>query len=347
MLAAKLFGPNDMRVVECEVPAIGDDEVLLKTSAAAICGSDLRMIKNGYKGVDEEHPLTLGHEIAGIIEKTGRNVVGYRSGMRVSVAPNMGCGICDMCAGGDTHLCLDYQAFGINMDGGFAEYVRIPAKAISQGNIMVLDPSVPMDVAAIFEPMSCVMNGQSRVNIKLNDTVLVIGAGPIGIMHCMLAKASGASKIFIYDLSKERVRQCVDIDAEFIPIEENDLLAEIMKLTGGKGVDVCITACSSGAVQAASLELMAMNGRVLFFGGLPAGKDSVTLSTNLIHYRQLGIHGSTRANVSRYRAVAKMVAAGHLDLSRIISDRHSLRNFLEALEYAKSTKGLKSVIVFE
>jgi L-iditol 2-dehydrogenase len=107
MWAAKLFGPLDIRLVECPIPAIGEDELLLKISAAAICGSDLRMIANGYEGVDEAHPLTLGHEVGGVIEKVGRNVEGYREGMRVSVAPNFGCGVCNECVRGDTHLCAN------------------------------------------------------------------------------------------------------------------------------------------------------------------------------------------------------------------------------------------------
>lgn len=347
MLAAKLFGPRDIRLVECAVPAIGEDEILLKTGAAAVCGTDLRMIANGYAGVDESHPLTLGHEISGVIEAVGRNVRDYRPGQRVALAPNIGCGVCDMCTRGDTHLCGDYKAFGINMDGGFAEYLRIPGNAVSQGNILLLEDNVPLDVAAVFEPMSCVFNGQEQARVKMNDTVLVIGAGPIGIMHALLAKASGAARVYIRDLSTERMSECVKIAEGAVAVTGDDLYASIMELTGGRGVDICITACPSAQAQADSLRLMAMNGRILFFGGLPAGKSQVAIDTNLIHYRQLGIHGSTRANVSQYRAVAKMAAAGNLNLAKIISHRFALSDFQEAIALAGQAKGLKTVIVFE
>ena len=119
MLAVKLYGKNDIRIVECDVPQIGADEILVKTSAAAICGSDLRMIENGYHGVDETHPIILGHEMCGVIAKTGKNITEYRTGDRVAIAPNMGCGHCKNCLEGDFHLCGTYQAMGINMDGGF------------------------------------------------------------------------------------------------------------------------------------------------------------------------------------------------------------------------------------
>jgi len=346
MKAAKLFGPNDIRVTDCGIPEINDDEILLKTAAAAICGTDLRMIANGYKGVDEAHPLVLGHEIAGIIERVGKDVKGYEKGMRAALAPNVGCGICDWCVSGDTHLCPDYTAFGINMDGGFAEYVRIPRNAISQGNIMILDDSMPLDTAALIEPASCVLNGQLMTGIRLNDKVLIIGAGPIGIMHGLMAKAFGAAKVYIRDLSVQRMKQSVELipGAEAIP--ENDLEAAAKRLTGGRGFDVTITACPAPDAQVDALRITGMNGRILYFGGLPAGKDMVTLATNHIHYKQLSIHGSTRGNVNQYRAVAKMAAAGTLDLEKLISRRYQITEFPQALEYAKKAEGLKTVITF-
>jgi len=346
MKAAKLFGANDIRVVGCDIPQIGNDEILLKTKAAAICGTDLRMIGNGYKGVDEDHPLTLGHEIAGIIESVGKNVKGYEKGMRTALAPNIGCGICDWCVSGDTHLCPQYTAFGINMDGGFAEYVRIPKNAIKQGNLMILDDSMPMDTASLIEPASCVLNGQLLTGIRLNDKVLVIGAGPIGIMHGMLAKNLGASKIFIRDLSLQRMMQGVDLIPGAQAVEEDDLEEAAMRLTFGRGFDVTITACPSPSAQIDALKITGMNGRILYFGGLPAGKDEVTLSTNLIHYKQLSIHGSTRGNVSHYRAVAKMAAAGTLNLEKLISRRYAITEFADAVTYAKKAEGLKTIITF-
>lgn len=346
MLAAKLYGPGDVRVVECEVPSITEDEILLKTGAAAICGSDLRMIANGYKGVDEAHSLTLGHEFSGVIEKVGTRVEGYAPGMHVSVAPNYGCGVCDACVAGNTHLCNTYEAFGINIDGGFAEYVRLPQKAITQGNVMVLDKNIPFAVAAAFEPMSCVFNGQERTGVHINDTVLVIGAGPIGVMHALLARIYGASRVYVRDFSEERMRAAAAIDAHIVPLYGADTQAEIMQLTDGRGVDVCITAAPAPDAQAQALHYMAMNGRVLFFGGLPAGKDNVSLATNIIHYKQLAIHGSTRANTRQYRQVAKLCEAGTLNLAPLISASYPLARFAEAVEYTKSAKGLKTVIAF-
>ena len=346
MKAARLFGANDIRITDCDIPQISDGEILLKTGAAAICGTDLRMIANGYKNVDQSNPLTLGHEFAGVIEKVGKNVKGYEKGMRVALAPNIGCGICDWCSSGNTHLCPQYTAFGINIEGAFAEYIRIPAKAINQGNIMILDDSVSFETATLLEPASCVLNGQLMTGIRLNDKVLVIGAGPIGIMHGQLAKALGAAKIYIRDLSPERMKQSVELISGAQIVEEDNLEAAAKRLTAGQGFDVTITACPSPSAQADALKITGMNGRILYFGGLPAGKDDVTLATNLIHYKQLSIFGSTKGNVSQYRSVAKMVAAGTLDFTKLVSRRYKITEFSEAVEYARKAEGLKTVITF-
>lgn len=346
MKAAKMYGKNDIRIEDCEIPEIGSGEILLKVKAAAICGTDLRMIKNGAQGIDEEHPRILGHEVSGIIEKTGKDVRGYEEGMHISLAPNIGCGVCDACVQGNPHLCREYQAFGINMDGGFAEYMKIPEEAVRQGNLKILDKSVDFAQAAVFEPASCVLNGQSRLHIGLGDSVLIIGAGPIGMIHAMMAKAYGAGRIYIRDLAEERMKLCTELDQDLIPVSGPDLAGEIRKLTGGRGMDVCIVACPSGKAQADVLEITGMNGRILFFGGLPQGKDQVEFQSNLIHYKQLSIFGSTRANTAQYRTVAEMAEQGKLNLKGVITRTYPLAQFQEAVEYASGGAGLKTVIVF-
>lgn len=347
MLAARLYDAGDLRVETCEKPKIEDNEILLRTSAAAICGTDLRMIAHGAQGVHPKHPLILGHEVSGIIEHVGPKVQKYQPGMKVALAPNIGCGICDTCVAGNTHLCNNYRAFGINIDGGFAEFMRIPANAIAQGNILILNNDADTREAAIFEPLACVVNGQEQINVKAGDTVLIIGAGPIGLMHARLAEIKGALHVYIYDLSKERMVQAKKMSGNLIPIYETDLKSAVLSLTNDRGVDVCIVACPSGAAQAESLELMAMNGRILFFGGLPPGSDKIVLQTNLVHYRQLKICGSTRSSLGQYRFAAQLAASGKLRLNDLISARFNLTEFHEAIDMAEKSIGFKTVITFD
>ncbi len=346
MLAVKLFGPEDIRLVECEIPRITADEILVKTTAAAICGSDLRMIENGYRGVDETHPLTLGHEISGIIAKMGENVTGYRLNDRVTIAPNFGCGHCKNCREGDYHLCEEYRAFGINIDGGFAEYIRVPKEALSQGNVIRLGDEISAPEAAVMEPAACVLNGQERVEVEEGDNVLVIGAGPIGVLHVMLAKARGAADIYLSDLSAERLKKSAQIAPYIIPLDASGLEEAVMEKTRGKGVDVCIVACASGEIQEKSLGLMNTKGRVLFFGGLPQGKDLIRVHSNILHYGELKVCGSTRCSVRQCESIVAMVKEGKLRLRGLISRQFEGREFMEALKYARSGRGLKTVLIF-
>ncbi len=350
MKALLFYGPNSYELKEIPKPKPGKGELLLKVKAAAICGSDVRMIRNGYRGVTRETPRIYGHEIAGIVEEVGERAwdAGYRPGDAVAVAPNMGCGVCDMCVSGNTHLCSGYKAFGINMDGGFAEYVVIPEIAVRQGNLVriTIGDGMTFSKAAVVEPLSCVYNGFEKLNIRPNDTVLIIGSGPIGIMHAMLAKMAGASKVMVNDLNEERLKLVSDFDPFFLTYHGDDLKGYVMEQTGSRGVDVCITACPAPSAQAASLDLLAVNGRVNFFGGLPAGKDRVELSTNLIHYKQLVVTGSARASLRQYRTCMRLVESGVLKLDGILSAEYPLTDFEKTVTAAVNGEKLKHIFVF-
>ena len=172
MKAIQLLGKEQIQLNELPKPEISEKEVLIKVKAASICGTDVRMYKNGYPTASEETPLTLGHEISGDIVEVGAAVDFYQVGMRVAIAPNMGCGICDQCVSGNTHLCANYEAFGINLPGGFAEYLVIPEKAVRQGNISLIPDELSYEEAALIEPFSCVFNGQEIAGNKPGDNVM-------------------------------------------------------------------------------------------------------------------------------------------------------------------------------
>ncbi len=344
MKAIRLLGKERIELQEIPVPKIRADEMLIRVRAASICGTDVRMMRNGYKNVSESHPLTLGHEFAGEIAEIGGNVRNYAVGQRVSVAPNVGCGTCDMCVSGNTHLCEHYDAFGVTMDGGFAEYVRVPARAIAQGNVSPMGPDISYQEAALVEPLSCVYNGQKLIGIRPGDDTLIIGLGPIGLMHIMVAKLLGAGKILVNDLSAERMDKACALFPDAIPLR-GDIRTALTE-RGMKGVDLCVIAAPAPEAQAKSPEWMNMNGRLLFFGGLPAGKETVPINTNLIHYRQLRIQGCTRQSISEYRLCQKLVSDGRIPLDLIMSDTYPPEKYREAFDAAAAAKGLKHVFVF-
>jgi len=345
MKAARLYGKNDLRVVDVPVPGIGPGELLLRVKAATVCGTDLRMLNNGYAGVDEEHPLTLCHEFAGTSEKLGEGVNGYEAGQRVSVAPNIGCGICDMCVSGNGHHCKKLIAIGINMDGAFAEFIRIPAAAVAQGNVTPLADGVSFEAAAANEAFACVYNAFERYGVYPGDVVLIIGAGAIGMMHAQLAFMAGAASVILNDLSEERLGLCKALDPRLITTAK-DLKATVDEASFGKGADAVITACSVQSVQEDAFNYAALNGRVNFFGGLPAGRTA-TLDTNQIHYKQLMVSGTTRSSLEHYRKTLDFIAKGIVDVDPLVTGRYQIEDIMTAFENAAAQNGLKQAVVFD
>ena len=345
MLAARMYGRDDLRLETVPVPAPGDGEILLKIKAAAVCGTDIRMLTSGAQGIDAGHPRVLGHEFAGVIAAVGEKVTGYQVGQRVAYAPNTGCGRCDLCISGKGHLCPDYRATGISLDGGFAEYCRLPEAGVRGGNVCPLPDSVSFEEGALAEPLSCVCNGFEHAQIHPGDRVLVVGAGPIGLMHCSMALTAGAV-VYLNDLSDERLQEAQRIYPA-LHILSGRLREALMTATGGYGADVVITACPVPAVQSEAVELAATGGRVLFFGGIPADREPVPINTNRIHYKQLVVTGTTRASLAQYRKTLGFIADGLLAVRPLITARFSLQEIGQALDRARQGKGLKNVILPE
>ena len=346
MRAARLYGKDDLRIEEVPVPAAGPGEVLLKVKASAVCGTDIRMFRNGARAASRENPLVLGHEVSGVVESVGAGVSGYHAGMAVAVAPNMGCGVCDQCVSGNTQMCPTFKAFGINIPGGFAPFMKVPREAVSQGNLAPIPAGADFVSAALVEPLACVYNAFQRTAIVPGDTVLVIGAGPIGLMHARVALMAGAARVFMNDLSAERLSLCRKIEPAVIALESEGLKERLSEATGGRGVSVCITAAPSADAQVLALEVVGVNGRVMFFGGLPEGKSRVALDTNLVHYKQITISGTSRQSLSQYRQTLGLVASGRLVVKDLVTMSSPLEDIRASFEQVMAGKGLKNVIVF-
>ncbi len=343
MKAARLYGIEDIRVEKIPVPRIGDDEVLLRVKASFICGTDVRFFKSGKPGGSNE-PLVAGHEIAGIIEEAGSKVSEYQVGQRVGVAPNYGCGVCDICISGNTQMCKQSEALGVSVDGGFAEFMRVPAAAVRQGNITPIGDSVSFEEAALAEPLSCVYNAYEKIGIYPGDHVLVIGAGPIGLMHAKVAMMAGAAAVYINDISEERLALAKKLIPEVVTIGVGNLQADLADLTSGRLADVVITAASVSAIQEMAFSLAGMNGRIMFFGGLPKGRSVVQLDTNEIHYKQLTVAGTTRQNLRQYRDCLRLIESGRLKVSDLITAEANLDTIGKVIADVAAGIGLKSVI---
>lgn len=343
MKASVLVAPKTLITETREIPRVSTGEMILKVRSVAICGTDVRMWSSGVTNHDS---LVLGHEVAGDIYELGEGVKGYSIGEKVAVAPNYGCGICDFCVSGKTHLCPTYRALGINIDGGFAEYMLIPADMVRQGNVCKLGSAITYAEAAAVEPLSCAYNGYESYGVHPGDHVLIIGSGPIGCMHAMLAMMAGAALVVMNDLSAERLAYCSSILDGITTYCGDDLKSFVMEKTNGMGMDVCVVACPSPAAQAACLDYMAMFGRVCFFGGLPKGSEKVELNTNTIHYKHLMVSGTSRSSLSQYRKCLQLVESGILPMGKLITNHFTLDQIDEAFIFVSGAGGLKSVINF-
>jgi threonine dehydrogenase-like Zn-dependent dehydrogenase len=346
--AARYYDVHDIRVEEIDIPEINDNEVLVKVKAAAICGTDLRILNYGHFKIPTGQGRILGHEMSGQVTQVGKNVKGFKAGDRVSVAPNVGCGVCEACKAGYNQLCPDYEAFGISLDGAFAEYMKVTEGAIKGGNMVHIPEELSYEEAAIAEPFSCVYNSWNRLGTKPGDSVLVIGSGPIGSLHVAMNKLAGATKIIAADLSDVRLEEIKAYGTDLVVnAGREDTVEFVKKVTNGLGVNVVITAGSHPDMQRQALEATAFHGRINYFGGMPKGKEIVELNTNKIHYKELTVLGTTGSSIKDYNAAINILASKKIDVSNLITGKFDISQIGEAFEYAASGKGMKTLIIFE
>ena len=321
MLAAVYNGKKNIKIKDIPKPEIGDDEVLLKVKACSICGTDRKIYKYGHFKIKERNEQILGHEISGVIEEVGKKVDYYEKGMRIALAPNVGCGFCEVCRKGLEQLCLDYNAFGISWPGGFAEYVKIPEIAVKHGNLVEIPKSLSYEEAALIEPLSCCYNAYESLKVRPGESLLIFGAGPMGILHLILNKHLGIGMTIVVDIDDKRLKLSQGFGADYLVKSDFRIKKTIMSLTNGVGIDNIITAASVPEIQKEALELIAINGKINFFAGLPLGKEEIKLNSNIIHYKQLRITGTTGSSLKQFRQTAKLSQNAGFNLKKIITKK--------------------------
>lgn len=296
---------------ECPAPTPTADSAVIAVRMTAICGTDLRTRRYGSKSIVP--PRIMGHEVVGEIVEIGPGVEGFSAGDRVQVAPAIGCGTCAACRKGHTNLCDNLKTIGFDYDGSFAPSMRIPADAFKSGNVTRLDPEVPDDLAVLAEPTACILNSHTFLHLEQADSVAIFGSGFIGCMHAEIARVRGVKMIMMLEIDpgrRESVSRTVPEAITLDPADPgcNDRIAE---LTHGAGVDVSIVACSAGAAQTQALTIAAKLGRVSLFGGLP-GDAKGFLDSNLIHYKELSVHGVHASTAELNRQALDLLRSGSL-----------------------------------
>ena len=318
---------------------------VVRVAACSVCGTDIRTFRFGSGKIDDNR--VIGHELVGEITELSPEYAGeFQVGDMVSVAPAIGCGHCASCKKQKTNMCDDLTTIGFQYDGGFAEYIAVPDQAFRMENVYRLPENrEDYTVFTISEPLACAINAQSYLKIERGEDVLIFGSGIIGCMHAELAKLSGAGQVFLAEPQQARLEQAAALlpDVHFINSSEKNLKEEIMKHTGGKGVDVAIVACSVGPAQKEGMSLLAKCGRISLFGGLP-GESIGFVDSNLIHYRELSVYGVHASTPAQNKKAMALIRDGVINVDKYI-DRFALEDVEKAFEAAASGEIIKAVIV--
>lgn len=344
MKAALFSGPGDLRVIDVEQPTPNQNQLLIRVKSCATCGTDAKIFKHGHPRLNP--PQIIGHEIAGEIVEVGSDVQGFSKGDRVQVIAAIPCGDCWLCLSGRMTICENQLSMGYQFAGGFAEYMVIPESVIKVNGVNLIPNGVSFDEAAVTEPLACVLNSQKIVGMNKGDTVLVMGAGPIGCLHVRLARALGATKVFLADINGDRLKlsaEKVNPDAA-IDMSSEDLGERIKELTDGRGPSVIITAAPSAAAQELAIALVAPGGRVSFFGGLPKDAPIINCDSNIVHYKEVTLFGANGSSPQQNKEALSMIADGKVEVSDLITHRESLQNVQNAIDAVLSGKAIKVVV---
>jgi L-iditol 2-dehydrogenase len=346
MIAAVYHGPEDLRVEQFPTPSAGAGEIVLRVDYASICATDLRILKGAHRKYGPGTVRVPGHEVVGTIAELGKGVNhSYRVGQRVFVAPNVGCGHCAQCQRSQNNLCVNYAALGITLDGAFAEFMRIPAPFLQQGNLIPVDEKLEGASVALAEPFACVLHGQNALRLNSNDVLLILGAGPIGIMHLLAGRAAGVKKILVSEQSPERLQIAADAGADRVINFCEELLTDVVSAeTEGRGADVIVVAVGVREAMEGAPRVAAIGGRINFFAGLPSGDTSVALDANLIHYKELIVTGTTGCSTADCRRSMELISSGKVNLGPLVSRRYGFDHALEAFTAARAGNVLKVVL---
>ena len=343
MKAAVLESLDNLVVKEVEKPQIDDNSILVKVKSCAICGSDRRIKQYGNNRVTM--PAIMGHELSGQVVEVGKNVTRFKIGDRVALGADVPCGECSFCIEGIGNNCQINYAIGYQFQGGFAEYIPLNATTVNYGPVNKIPDNISYDEAALAEPLGCVLNALEFTGINFGDTVVLIGAGPIGTMIIEVAKMMGVAKVIVVQRSTPRLKIAKKINTDaFILSSEEDSVQRVLEETKGLGADVVITACPSPDAQVDAIKMAKNRGRINFFGGLPKGKDEVTLNTNIIHYKELIVMGAHGAMPRHHLKALELLESGVIDAKKFISHNFSLDEIEKGFETAAS-KTAKRVII--
>jgi len=314
MKSLLLSAYNQLEIADTPLPAVGSGEVLVRVEACGICGSDV----HGYDGSSGRRipPIVMGHEAAGTVAAVGASVEGYAAGDRVTFDSTVYCGECAFCKRGDVNLCDNRQVIGVSCGdyrrhGAFAEFVVVPQRILYH-----LPDGISFAEAAMLEAASVAIHGVRVSQVAGGETALVIGAGMIGLLTLQAARAAGCSRVLIADVDATRLKMAKDVGADAVLLASGaELVAEVMKLTAGRGVDLAYEAVGRNETVAGAIDCTRKGGTVTLIGNI---QPEVTLPLQKVVTRQLRLQGSC-ASSGEYPQAIELIASGKIKVAPLIT----------------------------
>src|SRR3972149_5565413 len=343
MLAVRFYRPGELRAEQVPVPDPGPGELVVKSTVALTCGTDVKMLKRGHPLA--KPPQIMGHEFAGTVSAVGAGVRNFDVGARVVAANSAPCNTCFYCLIHQPNLCerLDEGIIGFTWPGAYAEYVRIPERIVRQ-NTFQIPNDVALENVASLEPLACVVHGWDLVHQIPGGVAMIIGGGPIGLLHSQLARLNGAKVVAMSDVIEERLQEATKVGADVtINSGKEDLRARISDLTEGRGADVVVEAVGRGETWESAPSLARKGGTGLLFGGWRSGTKA-SFEAEKIHYGELHVQGAFHHTPASVERAFRLIVSGQVAIKPLISHDMPLEKAKEALELMGSGKALKIVL---
>jgi len=336
MKAAMLYGKEDLRLEEVAPLPVGPCGLLLRVLACGICGSDARMFFTGPTP-RYAHPIILGHELCGVVMETGPEVQDVAEGDVVNLAPLVPCMRCAACGRGQDNLCEQAQVIGCTVHGGMAELVAVPGQMVMSGGVVKLPPAIEPRAGALSELVGCCLRGLDILALEPGDRLLIAGDGPIGLTFLQLAKMMGAGFMVTTGRRQRRRRLALELGAdEALDAQETGLAQRF-----GQPFDRVIVATSNVEAVGGALDMVRPGGHVLLFSGYTYG-TRLSLEANLLHYRELHLHGSIDCTVQDFRRAVKLLP--QLRMNKLITASFPLEQAEQAFRATREPDAVKIML---
>ena len=335
MKAIVVAGKHKYELKDMPVPQPGEKDVLIKVDVCGVCGTDAHIYEGTFPA---DFPVIIGHEFAGVVQEVGEEVKNFRIGDPVTVDPNTTCEKCEWCRKGQRHLCPDLVNLGIKANGGFAQYAKV-----KETYVYHLPEDLDLESASFTEPLSCCLHGIDLTQIKLGDSVIILGAGPIGLLMVQLVKISGAEKVISVDPMKKRRNLAIQLGADLalVPTATN-IVKSVEQFFDGKA-DRVIECVGSSHTQEDSLSLIKPGGRVVWFG-VANPKAEVRINPFYIYRNEIIVLGSFVNPYTTERSI-KLLSTGRIKVKDLITHRFGLDQLDEAMQTYLNDKDRVKIVM--